>query len=54
MKIIQVCPGYLPTIGDSFGTDYPKELAELINNVMGKKVGEVKLWDWDQVVKGDD
>jgi glycosyltransferase involved in cell wall biosynthesis len=36
-----------------FGTDYPveiKELAQLINKVMGKKVGEVKLWDWDQVV----
>jgi glycosyltransferase involved in cell wall biosynthesis len=36
-----------------FGTDYPietEELAQLINKVMGKKVGDVKLWDWEQVV----
>jgi glycosyltransferase involved in cell wall biosynthesis len=36
-----------------FGIDYPveiKELAQLINKVMGKKIGHVKLWDWDQVV----
>lgn len=36
-----------------FGIDYPveiEELAQLMNKVMGKKVGEVRLWDWDQVV----
>jgi glycosyltransferase involved in cell wall biosynthesis len=37
-----------------FGIDYPVDiegLAQLINRVMGKKVAEVKLWDWDQVVE---
>jgi glycosyltransferase involved in cell wall biosynthesis len=36
-----------------FGIDYPidlGELAELINKVIGKNVGDVKLWDWEQVV----
>jgi len=35
-----------------FGIDYPinnAKLAELINKVTGKKVGNVKLWDWDEV-----
>lgn len=34
------------------GIDYPianAELAELINVVTGKKVEDVKLWDWDEV-----
>ncbi|MFB0559112.1 MAG: glycosyltransferase family 4 protein [Dehalococcoidales bacterium] len=37
-----------------FGVDYPinsDELAGLITEVMRKKVGEVKLWDWDEVAK---
>jgi hypothetical protein len=37
-----------------FGIDYPVntgELAELVNQVVGKKVGDVKLWDWDRVVQ---
>jgi len=37
-----------------FGIDYPidnEELARLINNVVGKKVSAVKLWDWDEVVQ---
>jgi glycosyltransferase involved in cell wall biosynthesis len=35
-----------------FGIDYPVntgELAELVNQVVVKKVGDVKLWDWDEV-----
>jgi len=38
-----------------FGIDYPidiEEVAELINKVMGKKVGDVRLWDWEEVVAG--
>ena len=38
-----------------FGIDYPisvDHLAPLINNVIGRKVGDVKLWDWDDVVAG--
>lgn len=37
-----------------FGIDYPinnAKLAELINKVTGKKVGDVKLWDWDEVAR---
>jgi len=37
-----------------FGIDYPiiiDRLAELINKVIGRKVGEIELWDWDEVVK---
>ena len=37
-----------------FGIDYPissDHLAELINKVISKKVGEVKLWDWEEVVE---
>jgi glycosyltransferase involved in cell wall biosynthesis len=37
-----------------FGIDYPirsDQLAELIKRVMGRKIGDVKLWDWEQVVK---
>jgi glycosyltransferase involved in cell wall biosynthesis len=37
-----------------FGVDYPisiDKLARLITEVMGKEVGEVKLWDWDEVVR---
>jgi glycosyltransferase involved in cell wall biosynthesis len=37
-----------------FGMDYPissDELASLINRVMGKKIGHVKLWDWDEVAE---
>ena len=37
-----------------FGIDYPvnnAKLAELINKVIGKKVGDIKLWDWDMVVQ---
>lgn len=37
-----------------FGIDYPMnnaKLAELINKVVGKKVGDVKLWDWDEVTQ---
>ena len=37
-----------------FGIDYPidnEELARLINNVVGKKVSAVRLWDWDEVVQ---
>jgi hypothetical protein len=40
-----------------FGIDYPvdnEELAQLINKVIGQKVGDVKLWDWDQVAKETD
>lgn len=36
------------------GIDYPinnTELAELIIKVIGKKVGGVKLWDWDEVTQ---
>jgi glycosyltransferase involved in cell wall biosynthesis len=36
-----------------FGIDYPieiEELAQLIDKVMGKKVGDVRLWDWEEVV----
>ena len=36
-----------------FGIDYPitiDQLARLISEVIGRKVGEVKLWDWEQVV----
>ena len=37
-----------------FGINYPissSQLAELINKVIGKKIGEVKLWPWEQVVE---
>lgn len=37
-----------------FGVDYPviiDRLAGLINEIIGRQVGEVKLWDWDQVVE---
>lgn len=37
-----------------FGVDYPiiiDQLAKLLNEVIGRKVGEVKLWDWDDVVE---
>ena len=37
-----------------FGIDYPissDKLARLITEVMGRKVGEVELWDWDEVAK---
>ena len=37
-----------------FGIDYPisiNRLAELINKVGNVKVSDVKLWDWDDVVK---
>ncbi|MFA5367033.1 MAG: glycosyltransferase, partial [Dehalococcoidia bacterium] len=37
-----------------YGIDYPihiDRLASLINEVIGRKVGEVRLWDWDEVVK---
>ncbi len=37
-----------------FGIDYPMnnaKLAELINKVVGKNVGDVKLWDWDEVTQ---
>ena len=36
-----------------FGVDYPiiiDPLAKLLDEVIGRKVGEVKLWDWDKVV----
>lgn len=36
-----------------FGVDYPVNIAQLaksINEVIGREVGEVKLWDWDEVV----
>lgn len=37
-----------------FGIDYPinnAELAELITKVVGKEVGDIKLWDWDEVAQ---
>lgn len=37
-----------------FGVSYPveiDELARLIRRVIGKKVGPVKLWDWDEVAQ---
>ena len=37
-----------------FGIDYPissHRLAELINKVIVQKVGDVALWDWEQVVE---
>lgn len=37
-----------------FGVDYPissDRLASLITEVMGTKVGEVSIWDWDEVAK---
>ena len=37
-----------------FGIDYPidkAKLAELITKAIGIEVGNVKLWDWDDVVK---
>jgi glycosyltransferase involved in cell wall biosynthesis len=37
-----------------FGIDYPinsDKLAELITETADKKVGNVKLWDWDEVVE---
>jgi glycosyltransferase involved in cell wall biosynthesis len=37
-----------------FGIDYPissGQLARLINRVIGKKIVDVKLWQWEQVVK---
>lgn len=36
-----------------FGIDYPisvERLAQLINDTIGQAVGDVKLWDWDDVV----
>ena len=36
-----------------FGIDYPissERLAQLINNVIGREVSGIKLWDWDDVV----
>jgi len=37
-----------------FGIDYPidsNELAKLITEVIGKEVGNVKIWDWDEVAR---
>ncbi len=37
-----------------FGVDYPvdiSQLASVISRVEGKKVGQVRLWDWDKVVQ---
>ena len=37
-----------------FGIDFPisvERLAQLINNVIGQEVSDMKLWDWDDVVK---
>jgi glycosyltransferase involved in cell wall biosynthesis len=37
-----------------FGIDYPisiERLAQLINSVIGREVGDVQLWDWDDVVR---
>ncbi len=37
-----------------FGIDYPistDRLAGLIDKVIGKKIGHVKLWDWDEVAE---
>ena len=37
-----------------FGIDYPisaEQLAQLINNVIGREVSDIKLWDWDDVVR---
>lgn len=37
-----------------FGIDYPincEKLAELISNVIGKKVGGVKLLSWEEVAR---
>jgi glycosyltransferase involved in cell wall biosynthesis len=37
-----------------FGIDYPissHQLAELMNKVIGQQVGDVALWDWEQVAK---
>ena len=37
-----------------FGVDYPissDRLASLITEVMGTKVGEVSIWDWDEVAR---
>lgn len=37
-----------------FGIDYPvndNKLADLITKVIGKEVGDVKLWDWDEVAQ---
>jgi glycosyltransferase involved in cell wall biosynthesis len=37
-----------------FGVDYPisiERLAQLINSVIGREVGDVQLWDWDDVVR---
>ena len=37
-----------------FGIDYPisaERLAQLINDVIGQEVSDVKLWDWDDVVR---
>lgn len=37
-----------------FGIDYPiviDQLAVLIDEVIGRKVGEVRLWDWDELVE---
>jgi len=37
-----------------FGVDYPVNIAQLaksIYEVIGREVGEVKLWDWDEVVE---
>jgi 1,2-diacylglycerol 3-alpha-glucosyltransferase len=37
-----------------FGVNYPvkiEELSRTLNEVIGKRVGEVKLWDWDDVVR---
>jgi len=38
-----------------FGIDYPisiERLAQLINSVIGREVGDVRLWDWEDVVRG--
>ena len=37
-----------------FGIDYPlsiERLVQLINSVIGKTVGDVELWDWDDVAR---
>jgi glycosyltransferase involved in cell wall biosynthesis len=37
-----------------FGIDYPvsvERLAQLIKNVIGQEVRDVKLWDWNDVVR---
>lgn len=66
MKILQVCLKYYPAIGGGnvakmrisdekrSGIDYPinnERLAELITEVIGKKVEDVKFCDWDEVAQ---